>query len=54
LRYPEGKEIITGSKFIPWHFRYIGKELALAFHSEGWQTIDEFFAKPREFFDSFS
>lgn len=28
LRYPEGKELITGYIFEPWHFRYVGKELA--------------------------
>lgn len=24
LRYPEGKEEITGIKYEPWHFRYVG------------------------------
>ena len=28
LRYPEGKEEITGIRFEPWHFRYVGKEHA--------------------------
>lgn len=28
LRYPEGREDITGVKFEPWHFRYVGKEVA--------------------------
>ena len=28
LRYPEGKEHITGIIFEPWHFRYVGKENA--------------------------
>lgn len=28
LRYPEGKESITGYQFEPWHFRYVGKEVA--------------------------
>ena len=28
LRYPKGKEDITGYNFEPWHFRYVGKELA--------------------------
>ena len=26
LRYPEGKEDITGIEFEPWHFRYVGQE----------------------------
>ena len=28
LRYPEGKEYITGIIFEPWHFRYVGVENA--------------------------
>ena len=28
LRYPEGKEFITGIEYEPWHFRYVGKEAA--------------------------
>ncbi|HEX2945971.1 MAG TPA: M15 family metallopeptidase [Clostridia bacterium] len=28
LRYPKGKEAITGYVYEPWHFRYIGAELA--------------------------
>ncbi len=28
LRYPKGKEEITGIIFEPWHFRYVGKKYA--------------------------
>ena len=28
LRYPKGKEDITGIEFEPWHFRYVGKKAA--------------------------
>lgn len=28
LRYPKGKENITGFKYEPWHYRYIGIDLA--------------------------
>lgn len=28
LRFPKGKENVTGFNFEPWHFRYVGKELA--------------------------
>lgn len=28
LRYPLGKEYITGIQYEPWHFRYVGKEAA--------------------------
>lgn len=29
IRYPEGKEDITGYKYEPWHLRYVGKDVAL-------------------------
>jgi LAS superfamily LD-carboxypeptidase LdcB len=35
LRYPKGYEAITGYTFEPWHYRYIGKELAAAYHESG-------------------
>lgn len=28
LRYPKGKEYITGYQYEPWHYRYVGKEVA--------------------------
>ena len=28
LRYPKGKEKITGYDYEPWHFRYVGKKAA--------------------------
>ena len=28
IRYPEGKEDITGYKYEPWHLRYVGKEIS--------------------------
>lgn len=28
IRYPKGKEQITGYSYEPWHIRYVGKELA--------------------------
>lgn len=28
IRYPEGKEKITGYKYEPWHLRYVGKEIS--------------------------
>ena len=28
LRYPEGKQHITGYRFEPWHYRYVGTEIA--------------------------
>jgi D-alanyl-D-alanine carboxypeptidase len=40
LRYPKGKEIITGYQFEPWHYRYVGIDLATALHESG-LTFDE-------------
>ena len=28
LRYPQGKEDITGGAYEPWHYRYVGREAA--------------------------
>lgn len=30
IRYPQGKQDITGYKYEPWHIRYVGKEAAKA------------------------
>lgn len=40
LRYPEGKEDITGINFEPWHFRYVGYFLANTLHEKG-ITLEE-------------
>lgn len=41
LRYPEGKEYITGIQYEPWHFRYVGEEAATIIMQEG-ITLEEF------------
>lgn len=43
LRYPDGKENITGYKFESWHYRYVGVELAKEIHDSG-LTFDEYYA----------
>lgn len=35
LRYPKGKEHITGIIYEPWHYRYVGKEHAKAMKESG-------------------
>lgn len=35
LRYPDEKSHITGIIYEPWHFRYVGKELALELKDSG-------------------
>ena len=44
LRYPKGKEEITGFQFEPWHFRFVGLELAKELFDEG-ITLDEYYAR---------
>ena len=44
LRYPEGKEAITGYIFESWHYRYVGVELAEKLYNNGdWITMEEYF-----------
>lgn len=44
LRYPSGKEYITGIKYEPWHFRYVGREAARIMHDEN-ICLEEFWDK---------
>ena len=41
LRYPLGKEYITGIEFEPWHFRYVGVDAAMAITGQG-LCLEEF------------
>ena len=43
IRYPKGKEQITGYDYEPWHYRYVGKEAAKKIHDEN-ITFDEYYA----------
>jgi len=43
LRYPLGKENITGYQYEPWHIRYVGNDLASQMHISHIQTLEEFF-----------
>ncbi len=43
LRYQKGKQEITGYKYEPWHYRYVGIEVA-TFLYETRMTYDEYFA----------
>lgn len=44
LRYPKGKENITGYKYEPWHIRYVGKDVAKKIQETG-LTLEEFMEK---------
>ena len=39
-RYPEGKESITGVNFEPWHYRYVGVDVANAIYNKGVELND--------------
>jgi D-alanyl-D-alanine carboxypeptidase len=42
IRYPKGKEAITGYAYEPWHIRYVGKEIAQEIAAKG-ITLEEYF-----------
>ena len=43
IRYPEGKEDITGYMFEPWHIRYVGIDVAKSIYNNGnWLTLEEY------------
>ncbi len=44
LRYPSGKEYITGIEYEPWHFRYVGREAAAIMKDEE-LCLEEFWDK---------
>ncbi|KFF59281.1 hypothetical protein JF66_12545 [Cryobacterium sp. MLB-32] len=46
LRYPADKVAVTGYEFEPWHFRFIGADLATEMHDQGITTLEEFFGLP--------
>jgi D-alanyl-D-alanine carboxypeptidase len=46
LRYPADKVDVTGYTYEPWHFRYVGVELATEMHRAGVTTLEEFFGVP--------
>lgn len=44
LRYPKDGESLTGYMYEPWHFRYVGEDLASKLYNNGlWITIEEYF-----------
>lgn len=46
LRYPEGAQDIVGFKYEPWHYRYVGVEVATDMHDRGIETLEEYFDLP--------
>ncbi|MDR2687871.1 MAG: M15 family metallopeptidase [Oscillospiraceae bacterium] len=41
LRYPQGKEQVTGISYEPWHWRYVGVEAARKIRASG-QCLEEY------------
>lgn len=46
VRYEPGATGTTGYVAEPWHLRYVGVELAAAYHEGGFHTLEEFFGLP--------
>lgn len=44
IRYPKGKEYITGYSYEPWHLRYVGVQLATDIYKSG-LTYDEYYVR---------
>ena len=44
LRYPKGKEWITGYSYEAWHYRYVGTDVAKVIHDEC-ITYEEYYAR---------
>ncbi len=42
IRYPLGKQSVTGYVYEPWHVRYLGKDLAAAVYRSG-ECLEEYF-----------
>lgn len=43
IRYPQGKENITGYMYEPWHIRYVGVDIATILYNGGnWISLEEY------------
>ncbi len=47
IRYPKGKEDITGYMYEPWHIRFVGVEMATDVYESG-LTLEEYFEKNKQ------
>lgn len=46
VRYEQVGTPVTGYAPEPWHLRYVGVDLAAAYHEGGFHTLEEFFGLP--------
>ncbi len=44
LRYPKGEEDVTGYIYEPWHWRFVGEDVAQFMHDNNIKTLEEFHA----------
>ena len=45
LRYPKGLAEFHGYVYEPWHWRYVGPEIATAMRDEGIATLEEYYGR---------
>ena len=44
IRFPKGKQAITGYKYESWHLRYVGSDLSYKLYNNGdWLSLEEYF-----------
>ncbi|RQP09286.1 MAG: hypothetical protein EAS51_12030 [Microbacteriaceae bacterium] len=46
LRYGDGWQHIVGYRFEPWHYRYVGVDVATDMHDKGIKTLEEYYGLP--------
>ncbi len=49
IRYPEGKENITGYMYEPWHLRYVGDIAEELYNNGDWITLEEYLGITSEY-----
>ena len=47
IRYPKGKETVTGYQYEPWHLRFVGKEIATIIYEHN-ITLEEYFNRVKK------
>lgn len=47
LRYPKGKEEMTGYHYEPWHFRYIGNQIVAEYIMKNNLCLEEYYEKEK-------
>ncbi len=46
LRYGDGWQPIVGYSYEPWHFRFVGEDVAADMHAKGIRTLEEYYGLP--------